>query len=270
MRAHPYRLIGERLQRSLIERFNPILQGWAEDWLPDGTSYTIVKLTPFSDYCREAPSTDVYRLVSWVDDNWCGLLEPVETALFGAMLLNASDDEIAELSSSVLLHNAAQQALLELAQRVLTRDQPSYENVPFFTTANQFPVNAKLCGSGAIVLQIKIATHSLDYIVSPLTVERYIEAVDPPPGEKRKQLDEFSSAIGNQKIGAQVVLGSAELSLAELSTIRVGDVVTLDSCIDQPASIRFGLNGDGCEGFIGIKRGRLAFRISQVEHRNKE
>lgn len=266
MRAQPYRLIGERLQRSLSEQFKPIIKGWVEEWLPDETTYSIDKLTPLFDYCREVGTVDVYSLVSWVDDNWCGLLKPVETTLFGATLLSAKEEQIAEFPTSILLHGIAQQALLDLAQRMLSKNQPSYDNVPFFITDNQLPDSAEICGSGAIVIRIKVGTLTLDYIVSPLTVERYIEDLEPPPQEKRKQLVELSSALGNQMVSAKVLLGSAELSLGELATIRIGDVVTLDKCVDQPASMRFGVNTDTCEGFIGIKGGSLAFRISHVEH----
>jgi flagellar motor switch/type III secretory pathway protein FliN len=205
-----------------------------------------------------------------VDDNWCGLLKPVETAVFGTMLLDAAEEEITELASSTLLRETAQQALLELAQRLLAGNQPSYDNVPFFSADNQLPESAEMCGSGAIVLRIKVGTLVLDYIVSPLTVERYIEAVVVVTEEKSRQLVEVSSAIGNQKVNAKVLLGSAELSLGELSSIRIGDVVTLDKCIDEPALMEFGVNGDACEGFIGKKGGSLAFRLSHVENHNSK
>jgi hypothetical protein len=269
MRTHPYRLIGDRLKGLLTEKFMVVVEEWGEDWLPEGASCAIETLIPLSDYCLAEGKVNLHSRVSWVDDNWCGLMKPVYTALFGAMLFTSVEKEKVELSSSILLHEVAKQALLELAQRILSADQSSYDSVPFFVADNQLPEGAGDRGSGALVLGVKVGRLKLRFIVSPLTIERYIKALESPPShENRKKLVDLTSAISDQRVSAKVVLGSAELTLGELSSIRIGDVITLDKSINQPALLRVGISGNGCEGFIGTFGESLAFRVSDVEHQN--
>lgn len=268
MRGRPYRLIGERLRGSLSRRLEPLITEWVEEWLPEERSFSFLGVAPLYDHCRDKGPIRVNRLVSWVDDNWCAILRPVEEGLLGAMLIAAKAQEMDELASSMLLRTAARQALIELAQRLLSGFQASHDNIPSFVTDNPLPKGAELLGSGAMVISFKVDSTAFDYVVSPVTVERYIEAVDAPTREKGKELAPLNTALGNQKVRASISLGSAELSLGELASIRIGDVVTLDKLIDQPASMRFGVNGHACEGFLGVKENSLAFRVSRIEQQN--
>jgi flagellar motor switch/type III secretory pathway protein FliN len=266
MRSHPYRLIGERLSNSLMQVLYSVVADWAEDWLPDNTSYSLKKLIPLFDFCREKESTEIDHLVSWVDDNWCGLLKPAEKGLFGSILVGMTDKDLRKMASSTLLQDIAKQALTELAQRFLSGNKTAYDNIPIVVTDNPVPKSAELRGSGTIVIELNIGGLSFYYVVSPMTVERYLGNLKSPEHiSRQKKLTHIQAALANQKINASVSLGSATLSLDELATMRVGDVVTLDKHIDDPASMRLGFNGDVCEGFIGIKGESLAIRLSQIE-----
>lgn len=265
MRSHPYRLIGKRLERSLRQALKPVITGWVTDWLPDETSFAFQTLMPLFEYCQEKESTEIHQIISWVDDNWCGVLKPVELGHLGSLLLDTTDESMDEIASSVLLRDVAQQALIELAQRILSGTQAAYDNVPFFLADNLIPKGAEWRGSGAVVIKFSVGSLSFDYVVSPITVERYLKGLDTPHQESRQKLIPLQAALGNQKLNARVSLGSAALSLGELATICIGDVVTLDKRIDEPASMRLGVNGDACEGSIGTKGESLAFRISRIE-----
>jgi hypothetical protein len=270
MRAHPYRLIGERLARSLRQALEPIIKSWVADWLPDETVILFETLTPLFDYCQDRQSTEIELLVNWVDDNWCGVLKPVESGRLGSILLGTPDEAFEEMASSTLLQDVVRQALAELAQRILSGTQASYDSVPFFVTDNPFPKGAELRGSGALVIGFNIGGLSFDYVISPMTVERYIEGIEVPYQESRQHLTPLQAALGNQKLNGRVSLGSTVLSLGELATIRIGDVVTLDKHINEPAVMKLGINGDACDGFIGTKGNALAFRIAQVKEQRSE
>lgn len=267
MKAHPYRLIGERLGQSLRQALEPIFKNWVADWFPGETVCSFETLMPLFDHCQDQQSTEIELLVNWVDDNWCGILKPAESGRLGSILISASDMTSEEMASSILLQDIAQQALTELAQRILSGTQASHDSVPFFVTDNSYPEGAELLGSGAIVFGVRIDSLSFDCVVSPLTVERYLESLDVPKQEAEscQELTPLHAALGKQKLSARVSLGSAVLSLGELATIRIGDVVALDQHINEPATMRLGSNGDACEGFIGTKGNALAFRIAQVK-----
>ncbi|MEW8149566.1 MAG: FliM/FliN family flagellar motor switch protein [Candidatus Thiodiazotropha endolucinida] len=270
MRSHPYRLIGERLGSSLRQVLEPVISDWAEDWLPDNTSYSLKKLIPLFEYCQEKESAEIEQMVNWVDDNWSGLLSPVRKGLLGSILVGVMDGDLHEMASSRLLRDIAQQALTDLAQRLLAGNQATYDSVPFFVTDNQFPKGAMLRGSGAIVIKLNIGGLYVHYVISPMTVERYLKTLGNPDQELRQKLTPLQTALANQELSARVSLGSATLSLGELATIRIGDVVTLDKHINEPASMRLGKNGDVCEGFIGVKGKSMAFRISQAKKQHSE
>ncbi|WP_316369613.1 FliM/FliN family flagellar motor C-terminal domain-containing protein [Candidatus Thiodiazotropha sp. CDECU1] len=257
-------MIGERLGGSFKQALEPIVKGWAEDWLPDNTTYSLNRLLPLFDYCQENGTAEIDQLVSWVDDNWCGLLKPVEKGLLGSILIGVTDKELRKMASSTLLQDVAQQALSELAQRILSANKTAYESVPIVVTDNPMPKGSELRGSGALALNIRIGGLSLDYVVSPMTVERYLEAQESPAQTSPQKLTRLHAALANQKLSARVSLGSAALSLGELATMRIGDVVALDKHIDEPALMRLGFNGDACDGFIGTKGESLAIRLSRV------
>ncbi|MEW8024310.1 MAG: FliM/FliN family flagellar motor switch protein [Candidatus Thiodiazotropha sp.] len=270
MSSHPYRLIGDRLGRSLRQLLEPIVTDWAEDWLPDNASYSLKELMPLFEFCQKKNSAEIERLVNWVDDNWCGLLKPVKKGLFGSILVGVTNGDLHEMASSRLLRDIAQQALTDLAQRILAGNQAAFGSVPFFVTDNQLPKGTMLRGSGAIVIKLNIGGLYVHYVISPMTVERYLNTLGTPDQESRQSLTPLHTALANQELSARVSLGSATLSLGELATIRIGDVVTLDKHINEPASMRLGINGDVCEGFIGIKGESLAFRISQIKNQHSE
>ncbi|MGD8911373.1 MAG: FliM/FliN family flagellar motor C-terminal domain-containing protein [Candidatus Thiodiazotropha sp.] len=270
MRTHPYRLIGDRLEQALRQALEPVMKSWVADWLPEESAFSLATLTPLFDYCQNQQSTEIELLLNWVDDNWCGVLKPADTGLLGCLLIGAVEDMSEEMALSTLLQDIAQQALADLAQRILSGTQATYDSVPFFVTDKPFPKGAELRGSGAVVIGFRVSSLSFNCVVSPLTVERYLDGLDTSCQKSNRKLIPLQAALGNQKLNARVSIGSAVLSLGELATIRVGDVVTLDKHINEPAAMRLGDNCDGCEGFIGTKGNALAFRITQVKQQHSE
>ncbi|MEJ2610280.1 MAG: FliM/FliN family flagellar motor C-terminal domain-containing protein [Candidatus Thiodiazotropha sp.] len=210
----------------------------------------------------------IKKMVSGENDHWCGLLKPANAERFGAMLTGTPEEQLDDQYPSILLGEVADQALIELAQRILTGTQESHDKTSFFVTDNILPKEASVLGSGAMVIWVKVGNLPFAYIVSPQIVENYLKSCDQPPQETRRKLVPVLSALDRQKVRANVSLGSAELSLGDLGTIQVGDVVTLNRRINEPSVMRFGANGIACKGFIGAKGKSLAFRISQIE--NKE
>ncbi|MCU7815178.1 MAG: hypothetical protein KZQ81_08210, partial [Candidatus Thiodiazotropha sp. (ex Rostrolucina anterorostrata)] len=78
----------------------PVITGWVADWLPDETSFTFQQLIPLFDYCQDKESTEIHQIISWVDDNWCGVLKPVELGHLGSLLLDSTDEAMDEIASS--------------------------------------------------------------------------------------------------------------------------------------------------------------------------
>ncbi|MES9851125.1 MAG: FliM/FliN family flagellar motor switch protein [Candidatus Thiodiazotropha sp. L084R] len=153
-----------------------------------------------------------------------------------------------------------------MAQRILSGTQSSNESTPFFVTNKMLPKEATAKGSGAMVIWIKIGDIPFAFFISRQIVELYLTGSNQgQPKESRSELIAVKQALGKQKIKASISLGSAELSISELATIRIGDVVSLNKRIDEPSAMKFDAYGTACEGFIGTKEDALAFRISRIE-----
>ncbi len=268
MRAHPYRLIGKRLERALLRELEPILQDWAEAWLPQGVTASLISLTSLSDYCQAETEVLASPMVCWVDDNWCGVSSCADMLRLGFVLANSEKQVLDPQDSSPLLMEVARNAMIELARRILSGSLSAYDSIAFSVTKEALPLGAKQRGSGAIVVKITINGLSFDFFVSPATVERYLKTIESPALPKRPELDSFPTALGQQTLRAKFSLGSADLSLKDLATIRIGDVVMLDKRFDEPAAMCVNENSGACEGFIGIKGKRLAFRVSQLKQQN--
>ncbi|MES9938914.1 MAG: FliM/FliN family flagellar motor switch protein [Candidatus Thiodiazotropha sp. 6PLUC2] len=266
MKARPYLLIGDRLRTYLRGKLGPIIKDWGKDWLPDQRLLSFGKLTPLSDYCRDGRVLTIKTMVNSADETWCGLLKPSNIERFGAMLTATPIEQLDESKPSLLLKEVALQALTDLAQRILSRTQSSNENNTFFLKNKILPKEATAKGSGAMVIWVKVGDMPFAFFVSPRTVELYLDGSNlGRPKESRTKLVDVRQSLGRQKVKANISLGTAALSISELATIRIGDVVSLDKRINEPSAMKFDAYGTACEGFIGSKGNTLAFRISRIE-----
>ena len=81
---------------------------------------------------------------------------------------------------------------------------------------------------GAPLIGISIALEA----VMPLYLSRL-----PQRGPASEPLQRLSSAVATEPVALEVNLGQAELSMSELKGLAVGDVLVLDSLINDPATI---------------------------------
>jgi hypothetical protein len=71
----------------------------------------------------------------------------------------------------------------------------------------------------------------------------------------------LGQALGNERIALRVLLADAELSLGQLASLQIGDVIPLRHRVDRPARI---LTSDGatlCDGWLGQSGGHLAVEL---------
>jgi hypothetical protein len=266
MKASPYRLLGARQEKALHFELNRVLTEWKQDWLPNEVDCSFNAIHTLYDYSQNHDTVIPQKLVNWVDDNWCGLLKTEEVEYFGAMLIGGAEDILSKISSSKLLPEVGEQALLELAQRIITNKLADHENTQFLITDKVLPINSKQRGSGVITVQLKILNMSFDFVISSTTVDRYVTFTDVSNITEMKPLSSLKSALGKQKLRSTVSIGIAELTLSELASIQTGDVITLDKNVNEPATMQFSNNaGPVCNGLIGIKNNSFAFRILQLK-----
>nr|WP_245344953.1 FliM/FliN family flagellar motor C-terminal domain-containing protein [Asticcacaulis solisilvae] len=58
-----------------------------------------------------------------------------------------------------------------------------------------------------------------------------------PPSPRRDNLQPLVDALGSAVVAVEAVVGRVELTLADLNTLGVGDVLVLDRVVDEPVDI---------------------------------
>ena len=264
MNCKPYRLIGVRLKDKLFRTFDSILNDWGLEWLPDNSDIKLVSLESLSEYRKTHTPLKSLKMINWLDDNWCCLVANSKLNQFGAILTELPQESASWSLSSEIISDVALQSLVELGQRLLSGNNNPYENIPFFTTENNYPQDADRFASGALLIKFLVDELELSFVISPATVQRHIkEEILEAQSKSRVNLNSFQEATKNQTIKASVYIGTAELKLEDLATISVGDVVTLDKKFNDGAQMTFETEGYSCEGFIGLVNGSLGIRIAR-------
>lgn len=72
-------------------------------------------------------------------------------------------------------------------------------------------------------------------------------------------------ALAAKKVGLYVTLGEAEITIDELSNLKVGDVIGLDKHLDEPLIMERKGEKARFNGFLGSKMGNFGFLVDSVE-----
>ena len=120
--------------------------------------------------------------------------------------------------------------------------------------------------SGAMVATIRIgdqtATWALNYGCIKGLPQFPATVMLPPIAEGNLQ-----QALSHVSLSLPVEIGQAEVDVASLLTLALGDVIRLDSCIDKPINVR-GPNG---EALFGAHLGRQDKAVAiEVTHLNQK
>jgi flagellar motor switch protein FliM len=82
------------------------------------------------------------------------------------------------------------------------------------------------------------------------------------PTAKAGPLQPRTAAIGNGTVQLEITLGDAELSLAELASIAVGDVISLDASPRDPISVRTSDGQAAFHAYLGRNTERKVIQVS--------
>lgn len=71
----------------------------------------------------------------------------------------------------------------------------------------------------------------------------------------------IAAALATRGIGLRAMLGGVELSLRQLQSLRVGDVVPLEHRLDEPALVESATAEPVCHGWLGQQDGHVAIEM---------
>jgi flagellar motor switch/type III secretory pathway protein FliN len=266
MRIRPHKIIN-RTERALIERrLLERLREWAE-------RYAIVPLAP---RCRmrlaqDRPDESVPPVAAWWRCEQGGVqvlalgLPGDWPATLGRLLLPASVLETGAQPEGSVLPALGIELLQELGETLLDarreakpvarrqwREEPPA--TPPTPTADGFRESvAVTCGfEGVLAIHLRVETATIEACLGASTL----------PSPRGLAGGRLSDALRAERVTLEAVLGEAELSAAELMSVRVGDVLKLNRALHEPLELQVRGGGVVCGARLGLHGGRTALQLT--------
>lgn len=252
--ALPFRLIGDTERAALRKATQEATQAWAADWFATAPS-TAIALT--ADCGPQAAPSGTWMITSIDADAWVAWkLDDQPCREYAQLLLDAPlgsiakptpllrmliDDCLHDLAARLLLAAGLGDAGLTVASGSLTEWRTGY-------------------GSGAVSGSLGGDLPQQEFVLGPSVVAGISARPSAPPLATPELLPR-TNAIGSAKTRIELLLGEAELSLAELANISVGDVIRLKSPFREPLTVKTVDGQPLLKAHLGTRNGRKALQV---------
>jgi hypothetical protein len=122
-------------------------------------------------------------------------------------------------------------------------------------------------GSGAARMDVRAGAANVEVILPWAVVARllHLPASAVPAGGRAREMSHRWRAIEGCKVGIEVALCAQGLSVRDLGSLRVNDVIAFDEKIDPPLRARAGSGADIGACYLGRAAGRRAILCSDEE-----
>lgn len=261
MAVRPFNVAGNRTLSRLHDLSTAALEEWIERWLPQAGGVT-VDCASADARAGEfvAESVPAWIAVSvregasiWIPDV---VRETVHTLVFGC---GTSPLRLPEAGPS-LASEASSQALVDMASLLMAR--AAVEQVSGLTLVKDRapPHETFRYGSGAVAIRCRLNGEPITMVLDGELVSEIV-AGDRPAPSPRPPLDNPVAGLSNQAVELQGWIGEAEIDLATLQTIAVGDVIRLETKLDQTLQVRSFDGNSVCLGYLGTAGGHRAVEL---------
>ena len=256
MEYRPYTLLNASELSEIERQIAAACDTWAAEWFAGDEVREVV--------CRRAAEFDMVSLPpenEWIcmsaDSEYWAALACSSRLHVGASLIPGNHRD-AGGKMSALTVDLAQRALEDLARRLTRVDSGS--GLDLKQSEGMPSIRFNEPGSGAVAAEIVSDTAKLVVIMSGCCVAAKLTGMAKPPSQK-PLFTKPADALGNSRLKLNVLVGEAQLELALLQTIVVGDVIKLGTRLDEPLHV---VNADGvrlCRAFLGTRNGRKSIQL---------
>lgn len=266
MNVRPFRLWGTSALHVLNDKANEAIRAWIDAWFaaPPALLVDGVQMRAARGPLGGTVEDHWWRIIG-PQPYWVGLHIPtgarraIAEGLHGFRQAGPLPDRSSSVSQQSL-----NRAILDLGQRLLMTFGVTLESGAA-RTVQQSPVPSVWDkGSGAIMAEMQSGGEKLILLLPP---ELTIQPVTGHQSAQTRPLAARSDSLDSQSVRLRAWVGTAELRLDAMQSLRVGDVVRLDCGIDQP--LRLLLDAPGREerllakGYLGTAQGRRAVQLMQ-------
>lgn len=260
MRIRPFKLINKTEFGFIHVRVQEILAGWTEKWLLDNAMSVAAAA---ADNAKESIGGGAanWRRVSISPECWVGIYASFPSLNLLSTSLSGARSVLTEEPPSPLLCELVNKALLDLAESVFTGLLGKQERADIIRQAP--PEETWKWGSGAVLIDLGFAGEKFHLLLSPELTNRTLGKVAASQ-ESTGNLISVVEALASQTAELDVWLGDAELELAVIQSISVGDVIRFEKKIDQPLHVCLKDNKEKeiCVGFPGAYKGNKAIQLT--------
>jgi flagellar motor switch/type III secretory pathway protein FliN len=249
MQVRPFALLGSRRMNAVRDGLERALAVWAEEW---GLAETTVTVQRAWDAPPISAAWQCARLGSGGGSIWLAwpvdMPEQLQRQLFAPDRRHGPQQGQATLASA-----AAEAALAALA------DCLAHQTLGSATPAAALQPTAGLRhhASGAVVFEArigKLACHGLLDHAAVLGLHAARAMAPLPP------LD-LLAVLAPQPVQLKVAVGKAEVTLGSLIGLDIGDVIRLDSLVEQPFAVRGDDGRTLFGGHLGMAGNKLALEV---------
>lgn len=253
MEARPYKLVAESERTRIRAALQQATDAWAQEWVRDA-DICGCDITIREGHKEAGPVQRWIRALSDTEGSlWLGLSDrlhdAVERGLYGRSQRTAK--------ASALVAEVADLALKDLARELLKRHGKG--GFGAWIEGDAPPGWFRHKGSGALFASARLLGEELEIVVDPAYVN---------PQQSRGNWAQVKPlprlrAVDREPVVLRTWVGAAQISIGTLGTMSVGDVLVLDSRIEDKIAFRpQGSETDLLHGFVGSCDDKKAVQIS--------
>jgi len=267
MTTRPYKLFGEHERTSASAAVEERARAWAAAWLPQESRLRI-ECAPAREQKERFDRVDV--------SHWTRT-----TAGAGQWLaMRASEKAIHDIATAICGNTDAStapfytgyaQLAVEVARTALRQLAAALLGTPSAGSSGLQVGEAAVpgaavwaAGSAALALRLELGEAVIDFVSSPeWTLRLLTHAL---PRSSPAILSERRNGIAGQRVELRVVAGWVDLDLRTLQSLEVGNVIALDTRIDQAMTVVIASDGHPavCGGRLGNADGGKAVVLSAL------
>ena len=264
MQVSAFKLLSKRELTRIQADLDTLLKRWAQSWYVTIDSGIDVSLDSCEQFrVKDLPHSDAAWFVTSVgDDSWVAVAPQDDSvnAIQGLLGEDFTDADDIRDNGSILASELDETLLYDLVDNVLQQamrnagrhDNPHHTKRPLAQPVWRY-------GSAAVCARITVGGKNTYLVMSPELVNCFLPS-RVPTHKELGPLTRVTTAIEPTMVKLEITAGNAVLNIAELRGIAVGDIVRLDTKLDQPLSVMFG-GKRLCSAFLGTQEGSKAVML---------
>lgn len=181
---------------------------------------------------------------------------PRQAVLYGASMQKLLQPALADVGSELAVQ-MAQYIGRDLLVRLAGLTPDSVRTDALFPSVSNSPAKPGRA-DGSALLTLGFGRDELVVWMSHALLSHWYE------GRGRARSDALVSrqeAMAGRRLPFRLLVGNADLALADLMRLEPGDVILLDAGIDKPLTLESACGGPIARGYLGLRQGAAAVQI---------